>query len=99
MINEVEFKIYSEKHKVNKKVISDIISRLKKIEKSLENCDLNDEFQKNCCKSLLNLFAKNGNNNEIKKVLIGSLPIGKYSMSTYRHAIKKYVSFMKINKS
>ena len=34
-----------------------------------------------------------GNNAEMKKYPNANLPIGKYYMSTYRHALKQYIQF------
>jgi hypothetical protein len=34
-----------------------------------------------------------GNNDEMKKYSNTNLPIGKYYMSTYRHALKQYIQF------
>ena len=40
-MNEVDFRNWLVKNDVNKKVQSDIVSRIKKIEKEIENCEVN----------------------------------------------------------
>ncbi len=92
-MNEVEFKNWLVKKDVNKKVQSDIVSRIKKIEKEIENCDIDEQYRSDRCEYLMSLFSNMGMNNEMKKYPFADFPIGKYYMSTFRHAIKHYVRF------
>lgn len=92
-MNEVEFKNWLSFKNTNKKVISDTISRLKRIEKELDFCDIDEEYQKDKCNYIKSLFFKNGENEEMKKFSKASFPVGKYYMSTYRSAINKYIEF------
>ncbi len=92
-MNECEFSTYLIRKGTSLKICSDIISRLKRIEKSIKDCDLDDEYQKDKCTSLLMLFNNKGMNDEMKKVHVGTLPIGSYTLSTFRYAIRKYISF------
>ena len=47
-----------------------------------------------CPKKKVSLRTKvNQNNDEMKKYPNANLPIGKYYMSTYRHALKQYIQF------
>ncbi len=80
-----------------KKLCSDCVSRLKRFEHSLSDCDLDEEYKKDKCKSVLNLFKKSGNNEEMASRHIGNLPIGKYYIATYKFALKEYVNFLKFN--
>lgn len=93
-MNEYEFYMYLRKLGTSIKVCSDNISRIKRVEKSIKDCDIDEEYHKDKCESLLNLLKKKGENEDIKKVLIGTLPIGSYTMNTYKYAIRKYVAFM-----
>ena len=93
-MNEVEFRIWLITKGVKIKVIGDIISRLKRIERELENCDIDEQYRSDKCEYLLKLFLDMGNNKDIKKYSNVNLPIGKYYMSTYRYAIRKYIQFL-----
>lgn len=93
-MNEFDFFIFLEKEGLSRKAASDNVSRLKRIEKAIKDCDIDDEYKKDNCEHLLSLFSNKGENEEMKKVLIGQLPIGSYSLSTFRYAIRKYICFM-----
>lgn len=91
-MNEVEFRNWLAKNSTNKKMQSDILSRLRRIEHEITNCDLDNEYEKDRCEHLISLFYHNGDNTELKHMNT-ALPIGKPYMSTYRYALKKYVEF------
>lgn len=93
-MNEVEFKNWLAKNNTDRKVQSDILSRLRRIEHEIENCDLDKEYTKDRCKHLMSLFDRNGENSELRQ-LNTSLPIGKAYIVTYKHAVKKYADFSK----
>lgn len=90
-MNEIDFKNWLIKKSVNKKVLSDCISRLKKIEREL-NCDIDEMCKKDMCELLLLQFSKKGTM-LAKEYPDCKLPIGKYSMNTYKLALKKYIEF------
>lgn len=92
-MNEVEFRNWLVKNNVNRKVQSDLVSRIKKIERELENCDIDDQYRIDRGKYLMSLFANMGLNNEMKQHPNAKFPIGKYHMSTFRYAIKYYINF------
>lgn len=92
-MNEVEFRNWLVKKEVKPKVAGDIISRLKRIEREIKNCDIDEQYRSDKCEYLLKLFLDMGNNAEMKKYPNANLPIGKYYMSTYRHALKQYIKF------
>ena len=54
------------------------------------------EYNKDACQSLLSLFNKSGNNKEMASRHNGNLPIGKYYISTYKYAVKKYIDFLNL---
>ena len=92
-MNDNGFYIYLINLGMSTKVSRDNISRLRRVEKSIKNCDIDEEYRKDKCESLLSLFNKNADLEDINKVLIGTLPIGSYTMNTYKYAIRKYVTF------
>lgn len=91
-MNEVEFRKWMLDAGKNKKVVGDTISRLKRIEREIGHCDIDKEYHNDRCEHLLFLFSNKGECDEMKQYNT-SFPIGKYYMSTYRHAIKQYVKF------
>lgn len=93
-MNEVEFRNWLKNKGVKTKVVGDTISRLKRIEGRIENCDIDEQYRSDKCEYLLSLFLNMGNNDEMKKYPDANFPIGKYYMSTYRHAIKQYIQFL-----
>lgn len=92
-MNEIEFRNWLMENGCTAKVAGDHISRLKRVERELNHCDIDEEYRSDKCNYLISLFDNNGNNEEMNKIKNNSLPIGKYYMSTYRLAIKKYVMF------
>lgn len=92
-MNEVEFKNWLTRNGCTPKVASDHISRLKRVEREINHCDMDEQYRNDGCKYLMGLFSNNGNNEEMKKIKNISFPIGKYYMGTYRLAIKKYIMF------
>lgn len=92
-MKEIEFKLWLNKKGMNKKVQSDCVSRLKRIERELDNCDLDEQYNQDRCEFLLKAFLRKGYNDNMKKYSQANLPFGKLYMCTYRHALKQYVLF------
>lgn len=92
-MNELNFRKWMTGKGVNKKVQCDCVSRIKRIEHELNLCDIDDQYHRDRCESLMRLFNNMGQNDEMRKYKNVNLPIGKYYISTYRYAIKKYVQF------
>lgn len=92
-MNEVEFRNWLIGNGCTPKIAGDHISRIKRIERELNHCDIDEQYRSDKCEYLIGLFANNGKNDEMKKIADTKLPIGKYYMSTYRLAIKKYIMF------
>lgn len=92
-MNEIEFKNWLINNGTNRKVTSDIISRLKRIERQIDQCDIDEQYRIDQCNYLLELFSKSGQNDEMKKYKNTNFPIGKYQMNTFRYALKKYIIF------
>lgn len=94
MMNEVDFRNYLINKGVKKKVVGDIISRLKRIEHEIKSCDIDEQYRSDKCEYLLKLFFNMGINDEMKMYPNVNLPIGKYYISTYRYALKQYIKFL-----
>ena len=92
-MNEVEFRNWLINKGVKTKVAGDTISRLKRIEREIENCDIDEQYRSDKCEFLMSLFGNMGVNDNMKKYSNVNLPIGKYYMSTYRHSLKQYIQF------
>lgn len=91
---EADFAVWLQNINISKKVANDYISRIKNFEQSISNCNITNEYFKDRCSSILSLFNQTGLNEEMVSRHKGSLPLGKYYLSTYKLAIKKYVNFM-----
>lgn len=92
-MNEVEFKNWLIKTGVKSKVASDTVSRLKRIEREIKNCDIDEQYRTDKYEYLLALFLEMGNNEEMKKYPNANFPIVKYYISTFRYALKQYIQF------
>lgn len=92
-MNEVEFRNWLINKGTKTKVTGDTISRLKRIEREIENCDIDEQYRSDKCEFLMSLFVNMGVNDNMKKYSNVNLPIGKYYMSTYRHSLKQYIQF------
>lgn len=92
-MDELRFRKWLAENGVSKKVQSDCISRLKRIERELNHCDLDEEYQKDRCKLIFGIFSNMGKNEMMAKFLPVNFPIGKYSMNPYKYSLKKYVEF------
>ncbi len=94
-MNEIDFNIWLSKNNVPKKVQSDLISRLKRFEREIKNCDIDEQYRNDKCAYLLSLFHNKGLNDEMQRHYDSSLPIGSYQLSTYKYALNKYIEFIK----
>jgi len=92
-MNEVEFRNWLINKGTKTKVAGDLISRLKRIEREIENCDIDEQYRSDKCEFLMSLFVDMGVNDNMKKYPNVTFPIGKYYMSTYRHSLKQYIRF------
>ncbi len=93
-MNEINFKLWLNDRGYSKKVQSDIISRLKKIEREFGFIDIDDEYANDKCEKLLSSFKNKGENEEMNRFNSPSLPIGKYQLSTYKYAVSLYLKFL-----
>lgn len=92
-MNEIDFRNWMLVNSYNKKVISDTISRIKKIEFDLNHIDIDIEYSKDECATLLSFFKNKGDNAYASSFENCTLPIGKYQLATYKYAIQKYIKY------
>ena len=64
-LQEIEFRNWLINTGLNKKLASDNVSRLKRLENELDSCDIDEEYQRDKCQYLLSLFAKMGKNDNV----------------------------------
>ena len=96
-MKELDFHNWLTNNDTPQKLCSDYVSRLKRLELSLRDCDIDQEYLKDKCLSLLEMFKKGGKNEKMASCHIGNLPIGKYHLATYKYALNKYLEFLKSN--
>lgn len=91
-MDEIKFRDWFLANHKNKKVCSDTISRIRKIERELGNIDIDEEYEKDQCQNLLKLFENTGRNEQMEQYN-PNLPVGKYYLSAYKYAVRVYISF------
>ena len=92
-MNEIEFTVWLKANETPSKLCSDHVSRIKRVERSIADCDIDEEYARDRCHTLLSLFAHTGKNKEMEARMLGDLPIGKYHLSAFTYSIRKYVAF------
>ena len=92
-MNEIEFRSWLSKRNVAKKVQSDLVSRIKRIEHELNQCDIDEQYRTDRCEYLMSVFFNRGHNSNIEKYSQNTFPVGSYQMNTFRYALKKYITF------
>lgn len=86
---EEKFRVWL-KQRYSKKVVSDNISRLRKIIREITDVDA--EYDKDHCRYLLSLFDNLGDNAEMKGYNT-NLPVCSSSIRCYKYAVTRYVKF------
>lgn len=92
-MNEIEFRNWLAKTGLNKKVICDLVCRIKRMEKEMSFCDMDIEYKKDKCKRILSLFKNKGLNEDMQKLNF-NIPTRGYQLNTYRYALNKYIAFL-----
>ena len=92
-MNEIDFRAWLNNEGLSRKVQSDLVSRIKRVERACGNCDIDDEYRKDGCAFLLSVFRNKGINDNMGRFGEPNLPIGKYHLSTYKYAVQKYVIY------
>ncbi len=90
-MNEIDFRNWLERNGKNRKVISDNVSRLKRIERELGRCDIDEEYRRDQCRSLLLSFSGKCGSEAVKSYDVSGLPASTHHIS--RYAINLYVKF------
>lgn len=73
---------------------SDLVSRLKRFERAIENCDIDEQYRSDKYRYLFSLFENKGINQAMGKFDNVDLPIGKYQLSIFKYALNKYSQFL-----
>ena len=98
-MNTISFKAWLLEKGYSPKVASDIVSRLKKLDRTLIESPISSsvdiEFNKDSCKNLCSCFHKCGKNTVMDKYQLCGLPIGKLYIHAYKLALNKYILFKK----
>lgn len=96
-MNIVDFSNWLSFKGTNKKIISDTISRLKRINNELITLDpctnIEKEYKTDKCKNLFDSFNRKLPNN-IKILASSCLPLDKPEISNYKLALNKYIDFL-----
>jgi len=93
-MNEIEFNEWLTCNGVAKKVRSDLVCRIKRLERAFGSIDVDEEYAKDGCAYILSAFQHKGINPRMLAFGEVGLPIGKYHLSAYKHALRKYISFI-----
>jgi len=92
-MDEVGFRNWLSYSGRSKKVQSDTISRLKTLQRELGFCDLDVAYERDQCAHIFAALAHKGENAVMRSYGDVKLPIGKYTLSTYRYALNLYIQF------
>lgn len=88
-MNEENFREWL-RQRYSRKVVSDNISRLKRIIRTI--ADVDAEYDKDHCRYLLSLFDNLGDNAEMERFNT-NLPVGRSSIRCYKYALTRYIKF------
>lgn len=94
-MDEIGFRTWLANAEKNKKVQADAVSRLKTLQRELGSCDLDNEYNTDGCDNILAALQNKGENDLMRSYGEVKLPIGKYTLSTYRYALNMYIQFRK----
>lgn len=92
-MNEIDFKIWLDQNNYSKKMQSDIVSRIKKLERANNFTDIEEAIKIDNGLHLLSIFRNKGINTDMVKLDTSYLPIGKYQLSTFKYAVSLYIKF------
>lgn len=93
-MDEMNFRKWLNSQGVSLKMQSDISSRIKRLERATQNCDIDEQYENDRCAYLLSLFKNKGINDKMKKLGEVDLPIGKYQLSVIKYAVSKYIKYI-----
>lgn len=96
-MDEIGFGQWLSKNGISKKMQSDLISRLKRFEREIGSCDIDEQYRNDRFHYLFSLFQNKGINENMKAYQNIDLPIGKYHFSVFKYALNKYKQFLEDN--
>lgn len=91
-MKEIEFRKWLADNNVSKKMQSDFVSRIKRIEKGLEIFDVDEEYKKDKCEKLLK-YLSGGCKERVYNQNLELLGTSK-QYSVLKYAVNKYLSFL-----
>lgn len=94
-MKELEFRKWLYENEVSKKMQSDFVSRLKRLETKLEIFDLDEEYKYDKCQKLLDYLSNGCKNSPYAKGPFLRGTSNQYTVLKY--AVKKYISFLESN--
>ena len=94
-MKELDFRKWLNENGVSKKMQSDFVSRLKRLEIKLEIFDIDEEYKYDKCQKLLKYLSEGCKNSPYSKGL--SLKGTSNQYTVLKYAVKKYISFLESN--
>lgn len=94
-MKELDFRKWLNERSVSKKMQSDFVSRLKRLETKLEIYDIDEEYKFDKCQKLLKYLSDGCKNSPYSKELNLQGTSNQYTVLKY--ALKKYISFLESN--
>ena len=91
-MKELEFRNWLSDNGVSKKMQSDFVSRLKRLETSLEIFDIDEEFKFDKCNRLFKYLSDGCNQSPYSGKLEYSGTSKQYTV--FKYAVKKYLTFL-----
>ena len=94
-MKELYFRKWLNENDEKKKMQSDFVSRLKRLEIKLEIFDIDEEYKSDKCQKLLKYLSEGCKNSPYSKGL--SLKGTSNQYTVLKYAVKKYISFLESN--
>jgi len=94
-MKEIEFRNWLSNNGISKKMQSDFVSRLKRLETSLEFFDIDEEFKFDNCNRLLKYLSDGCKQSPYSGKLEYAGTSRQYTV--FKYAVKKYISFLQDN--
>lgn len=93
-MDEMNFRKWLSSQQISSKIQTDLVSRTKRVERTLKNCDIDEQYRNDKCTYLLSLFENRGINDNMKSIGEVDLPIGKHQLYVLKSALKKYIEYI-----
>ena len=94
-----DFRLWLKSECYSSRIISNYISRLRRLQLALaqstnNNLIIEEEFKKDKCATIFNLFRHYGENEDMRVLGNINLPIGKVQINVIKHSLKVYCQFL-----